>query len=193
MNASRGNRMENYPQRKQNRLRTIRYDGNGAYFITICTKDRASLFWAAGAAVPPVSANLAVGAATLAVGAAMRRPPEGLAPLGRIVWERIAGIDAVYGGVISVDNYVVMPNHVHLLMSIHPGNAGGRRIGAPTISTVVNQLKGAVSKTAGFSCWQKSFHDHVVRDDRDYRDIWQYIDANPGRWTEDRYYTGVDG
>ena len=192
--------MENYPQRKQNRLRTIRYDGNGAYFITICAKDRASLFWATGTAALPVSANLAErtatlaeGTATLAVGAAMRRPPEGLTPLGRIVWERIAGIDAVYGGVISVDNYVVMPNHVHLLMSIHPENAGGRRIGAPTISSVVNQLKGAVSKAAGFSCWQKSFHDHVVRDDRDYRDIWEYIDANPGRWTEDRYCTAVDG
>ena len=64
----------------------------------------------------------------------------------------------------------------------------GRRIAAPTIMSVVNQYKGAVSKAVGQSVWQKSFHDHIVRDDEDYKRIWEYIDANPGKWTEDRYF-----
>ena len=86
---------------------------------------------------------------------------------------------------VHVDHYVVMPNHVHLLLRI---DDSGRRIAAPTIMSVINQYKGVVSKAVGQSLWQKSFHDHIVRDDEDYRRIWEYIDANPGKWTEDRYF-----
>ena len=56
---------------------------------------------------------------------------------------------------------------------------------APTIQWVVNQMKGIVSKRAGFSVWQKGFHDHVVRSQQDYLDIWNYIEGNPGKWEED--------
>ena len=58
----------------------------------------------------------------------------------------------------------------------------------PTISTVVRLMKGAVSKQAGFSVWQKGFYDHVVRSQRDYLDIWNYIEGNPGKWEEDVLY-----
>ena len=87
-------------------------------------------------------------------------------------------IDVIYADEIHVDHYVIMPNHVHLLLRITPD---GRRVAAPTVSSVVNQFKGAVSKAAGFSCWQKSFHDHIIRDEADFRRIWEYIDANPGK------------
>ena len=60
---------------------------------------------------------------------------------------------------------------------------------APTVSMIVNQLKGAVSKQVGFSLWQKGFYDHVVRGEADYREIWQYIQGNPGRWVEDKLYS----
>jgi len=62
---------------------------------------------------------------------------------------------------------------------------------APTISTVVRLLKGAVSKQAGFSVWQKGFYDHVIRNDNDYQDIWNYIEGNPGKWEEDKLYTST--
>jgi hypothetical protein len=65
-----------------------------------------------------------------------------------------------------------------------------RAMRAPTISTVINQFKGYVSKQIGFSLWQKSFHDHIIRDERDYQNHWQYIDENPARWAEDEYYGG---
>ena len=156
--------MEQYPQRKRNRLVSVRYDENGAYFITICTRDKTNRFWSVGAA------NL--------------RPPECLSPMGRAAAEKIRMIEVLHEAV-HVDHYVVMPNHVHLLLRI---DNNGRRIAAPTIMSVVNQYKGAVSKAVGQSVWQKSFHDHIVRDDEDYRRIWEYIDANPGKWTEDRYF-----
>ena len=42
--------------------------------------------------------------------------------------------------------------------------------------------------TSGQRIFQRSFHDHVVRSEEDYRKIWEYIGDNPRRWTEDRYY-----
>ncbi|HAJ65218.1 MAG TPA: hypothetical protein DCM61_01375, partial [Clostridiales bacterium] len=36
--------------------------------------------------------------------------------------------------------------------------------------------------------WQRSFHEHVIRNENDYREIWEYINANPAKWVEDRYY-----
>jgi len=59
---------------------------------------------------------------------------------------------------------------------------------APTISTVVRLLKGTVSKQSGFSVWQKGFYDHVIRNDKDYQDIWNYIEGNPAKWSEDKPY-----
>jgi len=85
-----------------------------------------------------------------------------------------------------VDKYVIMPNHIHLILLISDDH--GRAMRAPTISTVVNQLKGYVSKQIGYSIWQKLFHDHIIRNNADYLDIWKYIDENPVRWHEDCFY-----
>ena len=46
-----------------------------------------------------------------------------------------------------------------------------------------------LKEQAGFSVWQKGFYDHVVRGEQDYRDIWNYIEGNPGKWAEDTLYT----
>ena len=59
---------------------------------------------------------------------------------------------------------------------------------APTISRVVQQMKGYASKQADRELWQKSFHDHIIRDQRDYDKIWQYIDTNPARWEQNCFY-----
>ena len=56
---------------------------------------------------------------------------------------------------------------------------------APTISSVINQFKGAASKGAGFSLWQKGFYDHVIRGEKDYQQLWLYIEGNPSSWMED--------
>lgn len=58
---------------------------------------------------------------------------------------------------------------------------------APSISipTVIQLIKGVVTKTLGHPLWQKTFHDHIVRNERAYRMVWEYIDTPPFRWTED--------
>jgi len=75
-----------------------------------------------------------------------------------------------------------MPNHIHMLITI---DTSGRTQFAPTVSRIVKQFKGSITKQIGYSIWQKSFHDHVVRNEEDYLHIWKYIDENPAMWTED--------
>ncbi|MCL2396945.1 MAG: hypothetical protein FWC93_02660 [Defluviitaleaceae bacterium] len=69
-------------------------------------------------------------------------------------------------------------------------NIIGRQNAAPTLSRMMNQFKRAVSMKAGFSPWQKSFHDHIIRNEADYIRIAQYIENNPAKWEDDRYYAG---
>jgi len=156
------------PKRKPNRLSCYDYSTPGTYFITICTKNKQKILWAN-------------------VGASIARPQTvQLSEYGRIVDSAIREIPNHYNA-IQLDNYTVMPNHIHLLLQIVT-DGDGRRIPAPSISEIVRQLKGVVTKQIGFSIWQKLFHDHVVRGERDYLKIWNYIDGNASRWHEDCYY-----
>ena len=59
----------------------------------------------------------------------------------------------------------------------------------PTISQVIQQMKGFVSKNVGKSIWQPRFYDHVIRGEQDYKEICEYIENNPKKWEEDEFYT----
>ena len=52
------------------------------------------------------------------------------------------------------------------------------------IPQIVSGLKRLVNKEIGFNIWQRSYHDHVIRDEEDYYNTWQYIEGNPKRWLE---------
>ena len=106
-----------------------------------------------------------------------------LSPYGIIAAQAIQEIPQHYPH-ITVDTYAVMPNHVHLLLQIH---AEGQN--CVSISRVIQQFKGAVSKRIGFCVWQKLFHDHVIRSERDYQQIWLYIQSNPDNWEKDCFYS----
>ena len=152
------------PKRKPARLKGYDYSQDGAYFITICTQDREELFWNVGETCGF---------------------PYTLSAYGDIVNKEIMRIVDIYNETVKVDKYVVMPNHIHLIIVLQ---SDGRPQVAPTISRVVKQFKGAVSKKIGFTIWQKSFHDHIIRNENDYREIWEYIDTNPLKWEEDCFY-----
>ena len=151
--------MEKSPERKPVRLNKFDYSQNGAYFITLCTKERKKLFWDN-------------------VGASIARPQEiELSRYGEIVERAIINIPKIYPAV-SLDNYVIMPDHIHLLLRIDD-NQNGRPMVAPTVSTIIQQTKGYITKQIGFSVWQKLFHDHIIRNKNDYMEIWEYIENNP--------------
>ena len=163
--------MANLPKRKANRLQKFDYSADGGYFITICTAGMRCIL------------------SRVTVGALCDRPPETvISDLGKIVDDEISRLDSVYD-CLHVDHYVIMPNHIHMILMID--TASGRSQIAPTISRVVRLFKSAVTKRAGKSIWQNGFHDHVLRDDRDYIMHLQYIDENPEKWLlgKDEYYS----
>ena len=158
-----------FPKKKKNRLDTYDYSSCGAYFITICTEDRRNYFWEN-------------------VGAIIDRPENiELSSGGEIVNKAIQNISSTYPAFMA-DWYVIMPNHIHLLLRVC-ADEDGRPMVAPTVSRVVQQLKGYVSKQIGKSIWQKSFYDHVIRDREDYEKHVRYICENPLRWRYDELYS----
>lgn len=155
-----------HPCRKKLRLEGYDYARCGAYFVTICTKERQMLFWKG------------VGANCVRPGAA---PP--LSPMGEVVRREILRLDEIYEEV-QVENYCIMPNHVHLLLMIQPDGSGRTQF-APTLSRVVKQFKGAVTKRIGKPVWQRLFFDRIVRNQESYQEIWRYVDENPLKWQLD--------
>lgn len=167
--------MPDLPQRKALRLPSFDYSAAGVYFVTICTRDKKCLFWQTIPSTP--------------VGAAISRPPNAvelpaaLTAQGEIADRAIQNIPRFYSAV-SVDRYVIMPNHVHILLRFEPRAADSRPY---DLSTVIGQMKRWASTQCGVALWQRSYHDHVVRGDAGYREIRQYIENNPYRWAEDCY------
>ena len=150
------------PKRKKNRLENYDYSSCGAYFITICTLNRNNYFWEN-------------------VGAIIDRPQDiELSLYGKIVDQAIQNISSVYSS-LSIECYVIMPDHIHLLLRVC-ADENGRPMVAPTMSRIVKQLKGVVSKQIGINIWQKSFYDHIIRNRDDYDEHIKYIYENPMRW-----------
>ena len=146
------------PVRKKNRLQRYDYAEEGCYFITVCTHKKEKLFWLDDQPT--------------------QTPP--MSEAGEEVDQSIRRISKIYPW-LTVDIYAVMPNHIHLLLRAKE-NCG------VSISIVVGSLKRQVSKKLHRSIWQKGFYDHVIRGEQDYREIWQYIEANPIRWSEDCFF-----
>lgn len=155
-------------------MRGYDYSLPGAYFITICAHENRCVF----GRVPTLDG---AGQADVEY-----------SPLGKIAFERLQDLERHYTNV-RVDNWVIMPNHVHLLISIT------RQIpDVPSVSycipNVIGKFKVSVTREArkarlfSGALWQKSYHDHIVRGEEDYRAIWNYITGNPSKWQEDRFF-----
>lgn len=159
-------------QRKSNRLEGYDYGRPGYYFITVCIKDRWPIL-CRGAQCAPASNVFP------------------LSHIGEVVSHKIEQITIHYPD-IWVDKYVVMPNHVHMILVLKPPASRGRTLCAPTpaaaVPKVIKAWKEAITKSLGYPIWQKSYHDHIIRNEADYRRIWHYIDTNPARWLEDCFY-----
>ncbi len=177
--------------RKKLRLENYDYSKNGAYFVTVCTKNKMCIFWEPQNKYQPVESE------SNAVGAVIGRPNRKihLSEYGKYVKESLNNIHEHYPAVY-VDKYVIMPNHIHILLRIDKdwqndnGQRGGRPMTAPTISWVINHMKGYVTKQIGFSPWQRSFNDHIIRNEKEYAAYWQYIESNPTNWQNDPLFIG---
>ena len=158
-------------RRKSLRLKNYDYSLPGSYFITICTRNR----------IPLLS--------EIVGGGALDAPSVRLTDAGIITQKHIERISDLYTD-IAVDKYVIMPNHIHMILTILE-ETGTSRAPSPTNSIVaktVSTMKRFIGKELGYSVFQRSFYDHIIRNEQDYLEIWNYIDTNPIRWQEDRFY-----
>ena len=146
-------------KRKPTRLSQYDYRTPGAYFVTICTKNKKRFLC------------------------------EIVGDDAHIVPKKAGTIAEKYIRSIPwIDKYIIMPNHIHMIILIENGPMWAS---APTqsISTIIKSFKTLVAKEMGQSIFQRSFHDHIIRNEADYRRIWEYIDTNAMKWAEDCYYT----
>jgi REP element-mobilizing transposase RayT len=178
------------PDRKLNRLENYDYSRNGLYFITICTKDR----------VPYLSEVTSVGNAALGVphnsiteNCIFDIPNVKLTEYGKIVNTNIQKINEIYR-YVSVTKYVIMPDHIHMILFVSDFGDKPLKNGTPgaafptkSVSKIINGLKSISTKQIGFSIWQKSFHDHIIRNEKEFLEICDYIDNNPINWVNDIY------
>ena len=158
-----------HPVRKQNRLADYDYSQPGAYFITVCTKDKANIL------------------STIVRGDAHIAPYTALTSVGKVAEKYIKTIP-------GIDCYVIMPNHVHMILCISAKDIKSGPVweDAPTeanIPSLVRSWKTLVSKETGKSIWHRTYCDHIVRDERDFRIRAQYIADNPAKWRDDDYYS----
>ena len=90
---------------------------------------------------------------------------------------------------MQIEKYVIMPNHIHLIIAIK-STAGASP--CPTVSDIICAYKSLTTRECrnfyNGIIWQKSFYDHIIRDENDYLRIWEYIENNPLKWSEDKYY-----
>ena len=147
--------------RKPNRIAGYDYNQNGAYFVTLCTQDRKKILSEIVGDGSPV--------------------PK---PYGIVAENFIKNISVKYPSV-TVDKYVIMPDHIHILLRINYGTGDP----SPTLGNIIGWYKYQVTKQInlhtnepGMRLFQRSYYDHVIRNQQDYNEIWEYIDNNPLKW-----------
>ncbi len=162
--------VDNYPGRKRLRLKDYDYSQSGVYFITICTQDR----------------NCWLG--EIKDGSML------LSSAGKITgeeWIRTAELRSY----ILLDEYMIMPNHLHGIIIITERDKATHRVATTrlipdSLGSIIGQFKSIVTKrlrSTGLSdfCWQRNYYEHVIRNESDLNDIREYISYNPQKWLED--------
>ncbi len=153
-------------RRKRIRLENYDYSSDGAYFVTVCVIRKDISLW------KNVAANCV-----------RQNITHELSDIGKLVDNEIQKIETIYDS-ITVDKYCIMPDHIHMILLI---DTKWRTQFAPTISRVIKQFKGAITKKLGFSIWQKSFNDEIIRNEKAYLEIWRYIDENPVKYLYEKH------
>jgi len=159
-------------RRRSIRLKGYDYTQSGAYYITIVTYQRLSLFGEVGSA--EVRLN----------------------ELGQIAhkeWFKTAELRPYVE--LYEDEFVVMPNHVHGIIWIQNNIVGAERRSAPTpksLGAIIRAYKSAVTYAVnalqnqrGAVLWQRNYYEHVIRDEKDLQAKRDYILSNPRNWEKD--------
>ena len=163
--------MENVlPKRKHPRLAHYDYSTAGAYFITICTHNRKCLL-----------SNI--------VGRELAPAEIQYTAYGTIAQEQLLLLEKRYT-TLKVDRYVIMPNHIHVILLLEETAGVSTR---PTITNIVCAYKSLTTRACKKvqpidKLFQTSFYEHVIRGNRDYEEIAEYISNHPNQGELDKLY-----
>ena len=177
-------KMDALKNRKTTRLKGADYNRNQAVFLTICTKERRCIL------------SRIVGTGVL------DGPQIELTKYGQIANKYIHQLNDFYDD-LSVESYVIMPNHIHIMLWVKgaengssrtPQTSGPSRTPVPTVqnsvpSRFVSTFKRFSNKEYGINIWQYRSNDHIIRNRQDYEEHLRYIYENPMRWYYDELYT----
>ena len=164
-------KMGKWYSRKSTRLPDYDYNSSGAYFLTICTENRKCLL-------------------SRIVGTGVLDGPEiELLPYGEIAAKYLNQIGNFYEE-LSVESYVIMPNHIHILLYVKEGPSGMpvSTLQNATISRFISTFKRFCNKDYGKNIWQSRSYDHIIRDQTDFDKHLKYIYENPFGWQKDEFY-----
>ena len=153
----------NQSTRKPTRLRDFDYSATGVYHIIICSKNRECIF----SKIDNVSFELT------------------LSEIGELIKNSIEFLNQK--SEYDVDKYVIMPNHIHILLSTE-NDMKNHRPQNSLLSKFVSSLKRFTNRQAGMDLWQSSYYDRIVRNEKEYMMTWKYIDEYPVDWALDEYY-----
>ena len=166
------------PKRKDLRLKQYDYSSAGAYFVTICIKDRKRI-------LSNIIKPSAVGVGALDD---PLTPQTQLTKIGKITEKYLLSSENIPG--VKIDRYVIMPDHIHVIIFLYPDKYISRKDGsskAPTptnemLPHIVSTFKRFCNKEIGYNIFQRGYIEHIVRDREDYETRTKYIYENPIRW-----------
>lgn len=164
-----------FHNRKRMRLIGYDYSTPGMYFITVCVKNKK---WLLGRVVGCGDFDA---------------PEMVLSEYGKILDRKLNLMNEKYHH-IKIDKYVIMPNHFHLILNVTDYKSSRDGLSASAkpynneVSKFISLLKRMCNREYGFNIWHTSYYDHIIRDEKDYIEIWEYIDSNASKWESDCYY-----
>ena len=178
--------MKKFYEHKPHRLKNYNYSSNGSYFITICVKNKECLLG------DIVAVDAHGDRQTQNINDLIYQKSESakiiLSDFGNITEKYIRSSTTVYDH-LSIDNYVIMPNHIHMILTVsNEALVCKSKPCHDIIPTYISSLKTLITKDIGFSIFQRNYHDHIIRNENEYQKIWDYIDTNESNWVADRFY-----
>ena len=156
-------------QRKQIRLKDFDYSQDGVYFITICTEGRKNIL------------------STIDINQDLETAKTKLTPIGLVAEQELFALCEKYPN-IAIDTYIIMPNHIHILISILNEKENGKMLQDMVKTYKSMTTKICREKFRTNKIFQRSFYDHIIRNEKDYNNTFSYIETNPGKWIYDRFY-----
>jgi len=147
-------------ERRRLRLPDFDYSQAGSYFVTICTHDRRCVLGDVAGEEMSLSRS------------------------GELVGTLWQSLPDRHGGV-SIDEFVVMPNHLHGIVELAENEVSLPSV-IGTFKSLSTKAVNAANGVPGDRLWQRSYHEHVIRDEEARERIREYIQNNPSKWHIDR-------